>query len=643
MKLLFIFSALLFSVTVYGVSSPNTFTYQGQLQQSGSPLTDTVTMTFSLFDDLESGSQIGSTQTLNSVSVEDGLFQVMLDFGGNAFESHERWLQITVDGELLTPRQRITAVPLALRAQNGTNWESFASRIWYTDGNVGIGTSTPATPLHVVGSAQFGAGSGGAIGENSFVASGVDSVASGDGSFASGGTATAGNLADGAQSFVGGGIVNEANGAWSFVGGGGGNRANGGRAFIGGGVDNIANSAWSFIGGGQRNNVSQVNGFIGGGEDNQVQGQYSFIGGGSNNVSSGESSFVAGGSNNSAGGDESFIGGGSNNAANGGSSHIAGGTENTASGLRNFIGGGNSNNTNGTDATISGGRDNTVSSFLATVGGGLANSASAQSATVAGGQSNQAGGSFSTVPGGRDNEASADYSFAAGRRAKAVHRGSFVWADRRSFSGLDFSSTNENQFLIRAGDGVGVGTNAPETDVHIKAESSSAALILENASDVNGWGIGTGLASGNFNFYYNSDVSGFTTTGTRLGGISNTTGEYSANSDRRLKADIEPLENVLASVLQLEPSSYRFLRSGNDGVRSIGFVAQDVQAIFPEIVEGSETDDYLSLTYASFSVLAIGAIQEQQAIIETQAEAIAELNTRLKRLEQLMSVDQRSQ
>ena len=262
--------------------------------------------------------------------------------------------------------------------------------------------------------------------------------------------------------------------------------------------------------------------------------------------------------------------------------NLAGGTGNTTSGLRNIIGGDQNNNTSATDATIGGGRDNSVSSFLATVGGGMANSASAQSATVAGGQSNHAGGSFSTVPGGRDNEASADYSFAAGRRAKAMHAGSFVWADRRSFSGVDFSS------------------------------------------------------SGNFNFYYNSNVSGFTTSDTRLGGISNTSGEYSANSDRRLKADIEPLEDVLAGVLRLEPSSYRFRRSKNDGERSIGFIAQDVQEIFPEIIEMGETDDYLSLNYASFSVLAIGAIQEQQAVIDSQAEEIAELSTRLERLEELV-------
>ncbi len=54
--------------------------------------------------------------------------------------------------------------------------------------------------------------------------------------------------------------------------------------------------------------------------------------------------------------------------------------------------------------------------------------------------------------------ASAANSMAAGTSATAQHSGSFVWADG---SGGSFASTNTNQFLIKAANGVGIGTNAP--------------------------------------------------------------------------------------------------------------------------------------------------------------------------------------
>jgi hypothetical protein len=57
----------------------------------------------------------------------------------------------------------------------------------------------------------------------------------------------------------------------------------------------------------------------------------------------------------------------------------------------------------------------------------------------------------STIPGGESNFASGNYSLAAGFRAKANHNGAFVWADSTN---EDFTSSGENQFLIRASDGL---------------------------------------------------------------------------------------------------------------------------------------------------------------------------------------------
>jgi hypothetical protein len=101
------------------------FTYQGQLKQSGSPANGTCDFQFSLWDAASGGTQIASTQTKTNVSVTNGLFTIPdLDFGSAAFTGEARWLEIAVrypagsgSYTTLTPRQALTATPYALYAQ----------------------------------------------------------------------------------------------------------------------------------------------------------------------------------------------------------------------------------------------------------------------------------------------------------------------------------------------------------------------------------------------------------------------------------------------------------------------------------------------------------------------------------------------
>lgn len=85
-------------------------------------------------------------------------------------------------------------------------------------------------------------------------------------------------------------------------------------------------------------------------------------------------------------------------------------------------------------------------------------------AVISGGIYNTNAGYAAVVPGGEANLAYGEHSFAAGYHAKATNRGTFVWADR---SGGDFSSTANNQFLIRASGGVGLGTNNPHAALEV--------------------------------------------------------------------------------------------------------------------------------------------------------------------------------
>lgn len=111
-------------------------------------------------------------------------------------------------------------------------------------------------------------------------------------------------------------------------------------------------------------------------------------------------------------------------------------------------------------------------------------------------------------------------------------------------------------------------------------------------------------------------------------------------SDRKLKQDIAPLENLLEGVLKLKPVSYH-LKSAPEMGEQIGFIAQDVQEVFPQTV--IDSGEFLSLSYHQFGVLAIGGIQELNGkveTLETENAALdqknADLEARLSALEALV-------
>ena len=135
------------------------FTYQGQLKQAGQPYSGSADLVFDLYDAASAGNLLG-TQTLNGVAVTNGLFTVQLNAAGelgfNAFGGNERWLDITVNGTPLLPRQHLTASPYALFA--AAPWVTSGFNIFYNFGSVGIGAATPLAPLDVRGTATFGQG-----------------------------------------------------------------------------------------------------------------------------------------------------------------------------------------------------------------------------------------------------------------------------------------------------------------------------------------------------------------------------------------------------------------------------------------------------------------------------------------------------
>lgn len=145
---------------------------------------------------------------------------------------------------------------------------------------------------------------------------------------------------------------------------------------------------------------------------------------------------------------------------------------------------------------------------------------------------------------------------------QSVKSKSGVWLDLYGANGVAFYTNNTLKAVINTSGNFGIGTTSPSQKLHVNGNILS-------------------------------------------------TGEITAYSDARLKSNIQTLQDRG----YITPVTYI-----KDGKQSIGFLAQDVQKLYPELVtEDAGEDKYLSLNYAQYT-----------AVLQAQ---IIELNNRIKQLE----------
>lgn len=251
----------------------NTITYQGQLQNNGQPFEGTANLEFRLFDAFEDGNQLGLGQTFVNHPVDGGLFQVELAFGPTTFAGGERFLEVWVNGAPLTPRQAVSAAPLALHALNVPDSESpfsfdpVSGDVIHASANQVIRFEPRVGSAPDLNSPSISFGRP----ENSATAAGSAVL--------SGGAGVAPNIASGEHSVVAGGINNHADGYRSFIGGGSTNQAPTILGVVGGGAENTASGNSSVVAGGLRNAAVHFMATVSGGADNCAGGRYSWAGG----------------------------------------------------------------------------------------------------------------------------------------------------------------------------------------------------------------------------------------------------------------------------------------------------------------------------------------------------------------------------
>src|SRR5262249_40794959 len=159
------------------------------------------------------------------------------------------------------------------------------------------------------------------------------------------------------------------------------------------------------------------------------------------------------------------------------------------------------------------------------------------------------------------NTAQGQWSFAAGYRAKANHNGTFVWADSTQ---ADFASTGNDQFLIRATGGVGIGINNPAYQldvadrVRVRQGASPTAGILFYQNTPAADQAFVGMKDDTHVGFYGKTGAGWgmymdTSNGNVTVGGNICAANFSCSSDARLKQNIRSLNYGLSHLMRLRP------------------------------------------------------------------------------------------
>jgi hypothetical protein len=121
-------------------------------------------------------------------------------------------------------------------------------------------------------------------------------------------------------------------------------------------------------------------------------------------------------------------------------------------------------------------------------------------------------------------------------------------------------------------------------------------------------------------------------------------GSWSNSSDIRLKKDVKPYAEGLATLMQIKPVTYRYNELSGYDTRPayVGVIAQQLQEIAPYMVSVSDrkTDDgvkdYLQVDNSPMTYMLINAVKEQQNIIMAQQTKLDIQQTKLDALEKEM-------
>ncbi|MEM6346239.1 MAG: tail fiber domain-containing protein, partial [Bacteroidota bacterium] len=224
-----------------------------------------------------------------------------------------------------------------------------------------------------------------------------------------------------------------------------------------------------------------------------------------------------------------------------------------------------------------------------------------------------------------DAAGGADWYIGSSANSWAVGGGKFVISRT--------ANSNNTVFVIENADQqVGIGTNAPTDRLQVDADAGEDALRVRVAGvtrfrvhDNGGVSIGVNAGPPAEGLLVRGNVQPEGDNIASLGGpVNRWSIVWAANgfiqtSDIRLKTEIEPLDYGLAELLQLQSIRYHW-QTNPSGPAKIGFSAQQLYEVMPEVVNGTPDKDVseapMGVNYAELVPVLVNAIQEQQEQID---------------------------
>ena len=294
---------------------------------------------------------------------------------------------------------------------------------------------------------------------------------------------------------------------------------------------------------------------------------------------------------------------------------------------------GNNTKANGTTSFVTGNGSTTGVNATSAVAMGESAQSNGLSSVALGKLANAGGESAMAV--GFTTTASGQYSAAVGDRAAATGT---------SATALGFSATASGLYSVAIGhSSVASGTDAIAIGNGANTNNQSGSLAISDASG------GVSNTSGNqfvskfangYIMYTNNTSNGLALTASahypltdgqmELGTSSNRFNHiYAQNgllqtSDVRFKKNIAEMNYGLATIMKLRPVTYNW-KTG-DQERKIGFIAQELKEVVPEVVHtGNDKDQTLGVNYAELTSVLVKAMQEQQQEIVQLKEEVKAL------------------
>lgn len=199
---------------------------------------------------------------------------------------------------------------------------------------------------------------------------------------------------------------------------------------------------------------------------------------------------------------------------------------------------------------------------------------------------------------------------------------------------------------------IAVYNNESTTGVGIGATGFGGGTGVSGYATVAGTGIRYGLygyaANGETNYGLFAYATGGVSYAVYASGNLAYTGSLIAASDQKFKEHVEAVQPVMQSLMKLKPRNYQVIGSeetkqfGLEAKSQYGFIAQELELVFPELVVDvvqprnpglpdqedeiqNEMETYKGVKYMEMIPILLKGIQEQQEEIELLKQRIAEL------------------